>query len=397
MRTTLDQHIRDLLYYHECVVVPGFGAFLTRFFPAEIHSATSMFRPPSRRVAFNARISDNDGLLAKHVAQVEGVTYQKALQGIEISVCSWQRILRSGKKINLHGVGRLFIDEAGLLQFNPALDSNFYIQSYGLNIFRATPMEREKQIKRSVNRAIENRKVQGDKAGPNSSTEGGQKKNWVLWAAILGPVVALVLIGSYLYTQERETWNNAAGYVTGIFGGGEDKAAEEEESSLALDSLAADDKGSAQDSIGQAGFTGESDEDYRENEEYNRSLYNVKERPASQNRFESSEGDQVTSDLPAEAEETEKSPAKTRDRDFADKSSLDQPRFQVIVGSFSEEANAQSYMRALEARGYQPYLANSFGMYKRVALGRFESEAQAKEMLSKVREDVNFRAWLNEN
>lgn len=220
MQSTIDQHLGNLLYYHECVVVPNFGAFLTRYFPAEINSATHMMRPPSKRVAFNARVNENDGLLAKHIAAVDGVSYEKAIESIEISVRSWKKVLRAGKKVNLIGIGRLYMDSMGKLQFNPAHDINYDLHSYGLNIFRANAMEREAEIKKSVSKAIE--KHQGTKFTNRvkSTAEGTKepsKTNWLKWVATLGPVAALLIVGSYYYTQERETFNNVSGFVLDIF------------------------------------------------------------------------------------------------------------------------------------------------------------------------------------
>lgn len=222
MQSTIDQHLGNLLYYNECVVVPNFGAFLTRYFPAEINSATHMMRPPSKRVAFNARVNENDGLLAKHIASEDGVSYEKAIESIAISVRSWKKVLRAGKKVNLIGIGRLYMDSTGKLQFNPAHDINYDLHSYGLNIFRANAMEREAEIKKSVSKAIE--KHQGKKGqGKIGSKEtfaknDASRTNWLKWVATLGPVAALLIVGSYYYTQERETFNNVSGFVLDIFG-----------------------------------------------------------------------------------------------------------------------------------------------------------------------------------
>ncbi len=232
MQSTIDQHLGNLLYYHECVVVPNFGAFLTRYFPAEINSATHMMRPPSKRVAFNARVNENDGLLAKHIAAVDGVSYEKAIESIEISIRSWKKVLRAGKKVNLIGIGRLYMDSTGKLQFNPAHDINYDLHSYGLNIFRANAMEREAEIKKSVNKAIEKHQGKRITAKAKSPAKGNKrtettKTNWLKWVATLGPVAALLLVGSYYYTQEREAFNNVSGLVIDIFDSGKDSIEEE--------------------------------------------------------------------------------------------------------------------------------------------------------------------------
>ncbi|WP_421751172.1 SPOR domain-containing protein [Croceimicrobium sp.] len=217
VKHTIDHYISNLLYFNECVVVPGFGAFLTRYFSAEVNSATHMFRPPSKRVAFNARIQENDGLLAKHISKTEGVSYEKAMESIEISVRSWKKVLRAGRKVNLTGIGRLYMSDTGKLQFNPAHDINYDIQSYGLNIFRANAMEREQEIKRSVNKAIE--KHQGKKVkskeAPKEDTKVRQV-NFRRWAAVLGPVAAAMLVGAYLYVTPG-SFNTVKEQVSGIF------------------------------------------------------------------------------------------------------------------------------------------------------------------------------------
>ncbi|QNR25703.1 HU domain-containing protein [Croceimicrobium hydrocarbonivorans] len=217
VKHTIDHYISNLLYFNECVVVPGFGAFLTRYFSAEVNSATHMFRPPSKRVAFNARIQENDGLLAKHISKTEGVSYEKAMESIEISVRSWKKVLRAGRKVNLTGIGRLYMSDTGKLQFNPAHDINYDIQSYGLNIFRANAMEREQEIKRSVNKAIEKHQGKKVKAKVEPKEDAKVRQlNFRRWTAVLGPVAAAMLVGAYLYVTPG-SFNTVKEQVSGIF------------------------------------------------------------------------------------------------------------------------------------------------------------------------------------
>lgn len=217
VKHTIDHYISNLLYYNECVVVPGFGAFLTRYYPAEINSATHMFRPPSKRVSFNTRIQENDGLLAKHISTVDQVSYEKAMESVDISVRSWKKLLRAGKKVYLNGIGRLYMSETGKLQFNPAHDINYDINSYGLNIFRANAMDRDLEIKRSVNKAIEkHQSKKGQKQEPQKADPVVRDINYRRWVGLLGPVAAMLLVGAYLYTNPG-TVNTAQQQVSGIF------------------------------------------------------------------------------------------------------------------------------------------------------------------------------------
>ena len=85
MNRTIDKHISQLLFDHECVTVSGFGSFIIREYPAEINIATHMFRPSTKRVSFNPSIKENDGLLAKQISSVENIAYRQANESISIS------------------------------------------------------------------------------------------------------------------------------------------------------------------------------------------------------------------------------------------------------------------------------------------------------------------------
>ncbi len=68
---SLQQYIKELLYQHECVTVPNFGAFLTRSVPVLIHPDTDVFSPPKKEVSFNSLLKSNDGILANYMAKKE--------------------------------------------------------------------------------------------------------------------------------------------------------------------------------------------------------------------------------------------------------------------------------------------------------------------------------------
>ncbi|MBA3284223.1 MAG: SPOR domain-containing protein, partial [Nitrosopumilus sp.] len=57
----IDQHISQLLYHHDCVIVPGFGGFVTNSQPARIHPVQHQFYPPSKSLGFNIHLRRNDG------------------------------------------------------------------------------------------------------------------------------------------------------------------------------------------------------------------------------------------------------------------------------------------------------------------------------------------------
>lgn len=147
---TINDHLKTLLYSYDCVIIPGFGGFVARYFPAEIQEGTYIFRPPSKRISFNARLKENDGLLAHFISQKEGISYHEAVQMIEINVRAWNRILESGNKISLEGIGKIYTDSEGNLQFTPSLEANFLTTSYGLGLFRSPAITDESIIAQSI-------------------------------------------------------------------------------------------------------------------------------------------------------------------------------------------------------------------------------------------------------
>ena len=80
----LQQYIKELLYQHECVTVPNFGAFLTRTIDVLIQPDSGLFSPPGKEVSFNHLLKSNDGILAQYIAQKENVTYEQALRKIDV-------------------------------------------------------------------------------------------------------------------------------------------------------------------------------------------------------------------------------------------------------------------------------------------------------------------------
>ena len=52
----IEQYISQLLYRHQCVTVPGFGAFLTEIQSAHMHEKTNSFYPPKKLISFTTKI-----------------------------------------------------------------------------------------------------------------------------------------------------------------------------------------------------------------------------------------------------------------------------------------------------------------------------------------------------
>lgn len=140
----LDSYISDLLYRYECVILPGFGAFLTQYQPARIHKSTDAFYPPSKLLSFNRQLQSNDGLLADHIAKSKDISYADALTAIRSYTRFLEHELEAGKNIIIEAVGSLAM-EAGKISFEPSAENNYLTASFGLSQFVQPAMSRSSE------------------------------------------------------------------------------------------------------------------------------------------------------------------------------------------------------------------------------------------------------------
>jgi hypothetical protein len=182
------QFISELLYNHECVIVPGLGGFLTSYLPARIIQGSNRFYPPSCKIAFNASLSANDGILASHISKTTGVSYQEAVESIRKWVDNSYKFMHSGEKLQLEGIGYLRLNSEGNLQFEPELRENFLGNSFGLPSFFAKAVFREEEdsIEKNIPR-VKGRPSKMKRLIPET----------LKWAAVLAPFVAFTLWGSF--------------------------------------------------------------------------------------------------------------------------------------------------------------------------------------------------------
>jgi len=134
----LDQYISDLLYRYECVIVPGFGAFLTQYQPAIIHGSTQAFYPPKKKLSFNAQLTDTDGLLANYIATKEMIPHEDANTKIASYVRFLFDSLHKGTSVDFKNIGSFQMSEENTLQFEPSYHLNYLTTSFGLSSFTSS-------------------------------------------------------------------------------------------------------------------------------------------------------------------------------------------------------------------------------------------------------------------
>ncbi|TAH27504.1 MAG: SPOR domain-containing protein [Cytophagales bacterium] len=223
----IQKYILELLHQHNCVILPNFGGFITRYISADIHTITNKITPPSKEIAFNDKLTSDDGLLLNHLAHQESISLESASKLVGDFVIQIQEELNNYKITIIEGIGKLFYNEVDKLDFLPELTSNVLEDSFGLKEFFLKPLETNisnmdkippkssrQPIRRRPPLKQEETKVKKlqklDKVDGEGSSDSNNK---VLKYSILGLVLLLLLFGSgYMFFFQKN--NN---YLANIF------------------------------------------------------------------------------------------------------------------------------------------------------------------------------------
>lgn len=145
MENQLSKHLKYLLQKHACVILPGFGGFVTNYKSATIDAQTDFFSPPSLSVAFNQALIHNDGLLMQEFAKEEKSSLDDGEQKMYEKISELRSSLYKEGKVEINELGLLYLDGNYRIQFKPALKANLLPQSYGLHSFRFASIRNRNQ------------------------------------------------------------------------------------------------------------------------------------------------------------------------------------------------------------------------------------------------------------
>ena len=151
---SLARHIEILLLEHECVIIPGFGGFLTKYMEAQIPCAdNATLTPPYRTITFNQSLQSNDGLLIQSYMQAYDAAYPQASKQMQMDIEEMDAELKINGSYILSNIGKLTIDLNHRITFKPAIATLATPQLYSLP---SVPMlsleqaEKEAELKQAL-------------------------------------------------------------------------------------------------------------------------------------------------------------------------------------------------------------------------------------------------------
>lgn len=124
-------YISDLLFLHDCVIIPDFGGFICNYKSAYIDGNSGLICPPSKEILFNRNLVHNDGLLVNWIADKENISYEKAAIQLTLFTEDLKIRLNQKQRISFGNIGEFYTDR----RFNVLFEScknNFFAEAFGM-------------------------------------------------------------------------------------------------------------------------------------------------------------------------------------------------------------------------------------------------------------------------
>lgn len=125
------EYISDLLFLHDCVIIPDFGGFICNYKSAYIDEESGLIYPPAKDILFNRNLTHNDGLLVNWIASKEHITYEKATVQVALFCEELKIKLNQRQRVVFGDIGIFYTDRRFNIIFEPD-KNNFSAEAYGM-------------------------------------------------------------------------------------------------------------------------------------------------------------------------------------------------------------------------------------------------------------------------
>ena len=128
-------YIAYLLTQHECVIVPGLGAFVVSGSEESKNNRAGLLCPPKNFLGFNPDIRHNDGLLANTIAKGESISYKEACLQISLYVDRIISQMEEQTTVHMQWIGKLKFSTEGKILFTPSTCLSCNVITFGMDNF----------------------------------------------------------------------------------------------------------------------------------------------------------------------------------------------------------------------------------------------------------------------
>lgn len=348
--------IYQLVCDNDCVIIPGFGGFVTNRFPADVDFSKQEFYPPSRKVAFNENLSLSDGLLLNYISQTENVSWADAELIVRSFVDELNEKLSDGKTLTFDDLGS-FSRRTGSLVFVPNT-ANLLDEAFGLATFNfpMLPSVSKPRIESAIIKGI-----------PDKNGKKNRKGRAIAWSLSAVAVIAgLVCMSLYM------------GWFDRLFGNGDDNTM------LAGFGVSANNEQVVE--TANEAIADEQTADFAE----------IQEVVAEETESQDLASEEVLADEEITTEEVAvEEPVATSVETPVVAVNATEYKVHIIAGCFANYENAENVYKDLSSRGLSPQiLPLNKGLYK-VSVKGFATTADACAELQALKEQTgNDSLWV---
>jgi len=413
--------IADLLFEHECVVIPGLGGFITKNHPAEIHAIKHQFKPPHKEIVFNQHLRANDGMLLNYIAQKEALSYADAKKKMDRFVLRCLDEMEQGRRITFRSIGSIYFDSHKQVVFDADATQNYLADSFGLTGF-VSPMIMREDFKQKLEQTIrqqreeKQRKLHTDPVvkskAPKSNTKAepvfkasrrpNRYKKQIFFVTIL---LLFMLVGwSYMNINTVSRYYEAySGWVPFFYASPNEFVAKHADK-IALDRYIPVEKNETVANLQKSLRTSEAtlipdvssqeadnieEENYAEEENFNETnSFEENTAPANTAADDYEVEVVVTEPLPAEEDAVTVIPKTTP-------VTTQQAGFFIIAGAFRDKDNADKLIGQLRGKGFEAVYAGqtNTGLW-RIAFEAHQQRSAAIRRLAVIQNEENPGAWI---
>ena len=168
----ISNYIKDILYTHNQVNIPEFGAFIRKTESAKIGENNEVIQAPTTQISFDETIKNDDNILTNYLVQNGGIKPDEAKELVAFYVSELKSKLEKGETESFNQIGKISLDDKKTIIFTKDNVSTFLPNTFALAELKVTPI---------VEKAIIPEK------------EEKKKPIWI-WIAIAAAIVIILIL-----------------------------------------------------------------------------------------------------------------------------------------------------------------------------------------------------------
>ena len=143
---SVEEHIKELLFIHDCVIIPNFGGLVSNHVSSKINTVSGTIFPPSKLIVFNKNLSINDGLLISHISKKEKISVDDSKSLVFDFSKKITDSLMTERSLRLNNIGLFTLGSEDNIIFHQDIANNFDLNSFGFESFQIQKKTKTKKI-----------------------------------------------------------------------------------------------------------------------------------------------------------------------------------------------------------------------------------------------------------